>query len=127
MCRDEILQEWSGVTLDERITASGWWTGGTSEDEEAVFYQRAVQAVSLLRTRHGRQEDTLIVVTHGRFGSALLSVLLEQSPVGYSRYPFDNCGISRIDFDVHEQVALRAVSAQGESPACCSAAFSQPD
>lgn len=105
LCRDDILQEWPGVTLDERITASGWWIGGTSEDEEAVFYRRAAQAISLLWTRHGGQEETVIVVTHGRFGSALLSVLLEQPPVGYSRYPFDNCGISRVDFDGHEQVA----------------------
>lgn len=105
LCREDILSEWPGVTLDERITASGWWTGGTREDEEAVFYERAVQAVSLLWARHGESAETILVVTHGRFGSALLSTLLGQEPLGYSRYPFDNCAISRVDYDLHERVA----------------------
>lgn len=105
MCRDDLLREWPGVTLDERITEQGWWTGGASEDEEAVFYQRAEQALSLLRARHGTPGNIVIVVTHGRFGSALLSTMLGLGPAGYSRYPFDNCGISRVDYDPHEQVS----------------------
>ena len=105
LCRDDILREWPGVTLDERITEGGWWKGGMSEDDEWVFYQRAAQALSLLRTRHGESEDTIIVVTHGRFGSALLSTMLGLGPAGYSRYPLDNCAISRVDYDPHEQVA----------------------
>jgi broad specificity phosphatase PhoE len=104
LCRDDILSEWPGVTLDERITAQGWWTGGTSEDEEMVFYERAAQATALLRARHGASEDAIIVVTHGRFGSALVSTMLGLGPAGYSRYPFDNCAISRVDYDPHEQV-----------------------
>jgi broad specificity phosphatase PhoE len=105
LCRDEILSEWPGVTLDERITERGWWSGGMSEDEEAVFYQRAGQALSLLRPRHRAPGDTIIVVTHGRFGSALLSTMLGLGPVGYSRFPFDNCAISRVDYEPHDEVA----------------------
>src|SRR5579884_424933 len=104
LCQDEILSEWPGVTLDERITERGWWTGGESDREEAGFYQRAEQALALLRARHGESEDTIILVTHGRFGSALLSTILGLGPAGYSHYPFDNCGISRVDYDPHEQV-----------------------
>jgi broad specificity phosphatase PhoE len=105
LCRDDILSEWPGVTLDARITASGWWTGGRSEDEEAVFYERAAQATTLLHARHGESADTIIVVTHGRFGSALISTMLGLGPAGYSRYPFNNCAISRVDYDPHAQVS----------------------
>jgi hypothetical protein len=31
--------------------------------------------------------------------------MLGVGPAGYSRYPFDNCGISRVDYDLHDQVA----------------------
>lgn len=103
--REEILNEWPGVTLDERITESGWWSGGLSDEEEAVFYQRAGQAITLLRARHSENADTILVVTHGRFGSALVSTMLGLGPVGYSRYPFDNCAITRVDFDPHDRVS----------------------
>ena len=105
MGREDILSEWPCMTLDARITERGWWTGGTREDEEAVFYQRAAEALSRLHARHAQSEDTIIVVTHGRFGSALLSTMLGGGPAGYSRYPFDNCAISRVDYDPHEKVA----------------------
>ena len=105
MCRQDILKEWPGVTLDERITEHGWWTEGTSDEEEGVFYRRAAKALSLLRARHGENGDTIVVVTHGRFGSALLSTMLGLGPAGYSRYPLDNFAVSRVDFDPHEQVS----------------------
>lgn len=105
MCREDILREWPGMTLDERITATGWWTGGTGEDkEEALFYDRAARALSLLRQRHSDREETIIVVTHGRFGSGLLSTMLGLGPAGYHRYPLDNCAISRVDYDLHDRV-----------------------
>ena len=105
LSRDDILGEWPGVTLDERITARGWWTGGEREDEEALFYGRAARALSLLHARHGQSEETVVVVSHGRFGSALLSVMLGLGPAGYSRYPLDNCAISRVDYDSHARVS----------------------
>ena len=105
LCRAEILKEWPGVTLDESITETGWWTGGTSDEEETVFFRRAGQAAALLRARHAEGADTIIAVTHGRFGSALLCTMLGVAPQGYSRFPFDNCAISRIDYDPYAQVA----------------------
>jgi broad specificity phosphatase PhoE len=105
MCRQDILDQWPGVTLDDRINEHGWWIPGESDDDEPVFYARAAQALSYLSNRHIDRQDTLVVVTHGRFGSALLSTILGTGPAGYSRYPFNNCGISRVDFDLHDQVA----------------------
>lgn len=116
LCREEILREWPGVTLDERITETGWWAGGSGEEEEEIFYGRAAQALSLLRARHGGSEDIIIVVTHGRFGSGLVSTMLGHGPAGYHRYPFNNCGISRIDYDSHSKVGYAPPpNAQGES------------
>lgn len=105
LCRAEILREWPEVTLDERIKAEGWWTLGTTEDKEEAVYRRAAQGAALLRERHRADGHTIVVVTHGRFGSVLISTLLEMEPVGYSRFSFHNCGISRVDYDLHADVA----------------------
>src|ERR1051326_6533757 len=35
LCRDDILRAWPGMTLYERITERGWWTGGETDTEEA--------------------------------------------------------------------------------------------
>lgn len=105
MTRSDILKEWPGVTLDTGITDSGWWTGGLSDEEEAAFYSRAAHARDELMRVHSSSGDTIIVVSHGRFGSALVSTILGLAPAGYSRYPFDNCAITRIDFDPHTAVA----------------------
>jgi broad specificity phosphatase PhoE len=108
LCRDAILAGWPSCTVDDRITSNGWWTGGLSEDVEAVYFDRAARAISLLRGRHDDPEEALIVVTHGRFGSALVSALLGLSPAGYSRFPFNNCGISRVDIDPFAKAAYEA-------------------
>ncbi len=104
MCREQILTEWPGVTVDERVTKTGWWTGGLADDEDFAFFDRAKAALSFLCERHVGSEDTIVVVTHGRFGSALISTMLDHVPVDYSRYPFNNCGISRLDFEPYEDV-----------------------
>jgi len=111
MSRNQILTEWPGVLPDSAITEEGWWRGGDADELEDVFYERAARAIQQLRSRHqpkngvGISGDTIVVVTHGRFGSAFVSTLLSQAPAGYSRYPFDNCGITCIDFDDYHRVA----------------------
>jgi broad specificity phosphatase PhoE len=114
-CREEILSEWPGMVLDERITDRGWWFRGVGDDDEAVFYARAAEAVSLLKERHGGSDDIVIVVSHGRFGSALISTMLGLGPAGYNRYPLDNCAISRVDFDPYNRFAYVPISNSSES------------
>jgi broad specificity phosphatase PhoE len=112
MGRQEIAGEWPGVTLDACVTDCGWWTGGTAEDDEAVYYERAIRVIAAIRAERAGADDVVVVVTHGRFGSALVSAALGLGPAGYSRYPFDNCGISRLDFDAYETVAYAPNSAR---------------
>src|SRR5262249_2411343 len=76
MCRDEILQEWPDCVLDVGITEQGWWTPCDLEEAEDLVYARAARSLSALRERHQEAGETIVIVTHGAFGSALLSTLL---------------------------------------------------
>lgn len=105
MSCEEILREWPEVDLDERITANGWWTPGESERSEEIFYARAERIFTFVRTRHSLNDPPVVIVTHGRIGSALVSTMLGLGPMGCSRFPFDNCAITRIDFDRYTDVA----------------------
>ena len=105
LTRSQILAQFPGVRPSEDITELGWWHRGLTDEHEATFYARAEHIQQYLLNRYLGTGSTVLLVTHGRFGSALVSTLLGQAPAGYSRYPFDNCGITRIDFDPHEEVA----------------------
>jgi len=105
MSCEEILREWPEVHLDERITPHGWWTPGESAVVEETFYARAERIWAFLRTRHSLDDPPVVVVTHGRIGSALVSTMLGLGPMGCSRFPFDNCAITRLDFDRYTDVA----------------------
>jgi broad specificity phosphatase PhoE len=102
----EILRDWPSVTLEPTITPSGWWTATESSADEDRYFIRALRAANLFQSRHQQDAGPVIAVTHGRFGSALVSALLGVCPRGYSRFPFDNCGITRIDFDPRDSVAF---------------------
>lgn len=97
----DILKEFPNVDLDERVGPEGWWTSNESDDDDEAIYSRAIVVGEWLRTRRAHDRRVVIAVSHGRFGSALVSSLLGLGPAGYSRFPFDNCGITRIDFDPH--------------------------
>ncbi len=87
------------------ITEKGWWHRGLADEEERAFYARAESMRQYLMDTYLGTGAIVLLVTHGRFGSALVTTILGLTPAGYSRYPFDNCGITRIDFDPHEEVA----------------------
>ena len=95
MCRSEILQEWPTVQMDTSITDSGWWNAAPEDTDEALVYARAHRALNLLRQRHEAEEEDIAIVTHGTFGSAMLSVLLGMEAGGYTRFIFNNCALTR--------------------------------
>lgn len=105
MSREEILAEWPGVELDPRIGPRGWWPATETEAEEATVYARADRALARLRSAHEAAEETIVVVTHGRFCGVLISAMLGIGPSGYTRFPMENCALSRIDFVPYEEVA----------------------
>ena len=96
LSRAEILREWPDVCLDPSITETGWWTPCEIEEAEDVAFARAERMLTDLQTRHA-PEDSLVVVTHGTFGNAILSTLLGLPPAGRLRFHLDNTGITRAD------------------------------
>jgi broad specificity phosphatase PhoE len=110
----EIMRNWPYVTLEETVTPSGWWTATeSSADEDATFF-RALRVADLFLSRHQQEAGPVIAVTHGRFGSAFVSALLGVCPRGYSRFPFDNCGLTRVDFDPRDSVAFAPPRSTGK-------------
>jgi broad specificity phosphatase PhoE len=93
--RSLLEARYPSVTLPELCTEEGWWTG--EPECEETLYDRAHRAAALLRQRHEGSDDRVLVVTHGGFGSALVSVLLGLPPCGFMRFWHDNCAFTRLD------------------------------
>jgi broad specificity phosphatase PhoE len=83
------------ITLPDECTEEGWWTG--VEEQEEALYERAGRAAVWLRERHQDTDDRVLLVTHGGFGSALLSTFLGLPPCGYMRFWQANCGYTVLD------------------------------
>ena len=47
-------------------------------------------------------EDTIVVITHGAFGSVLIATALDTPPTDYNRYNQYNCGISLLSYTPQE-------------------------
>lgn len=105
MSRTAILREWPIALPSAAISEGGWWPAGEDEAREATVFARAGRVLAMLRAEHAAQQDTIVVVTHGRFCGVLVSALLGMAPGGYTRFPMENCAISRIDFDDYAEVA----------------------
>jgi broad specificity phosphatase PhoE len=97
MTRTAILEEWPGLCLDEGITDVGWWTPYDDFEPMEKVYGRAATAIGQIRERHAHGE-TLAIVTHGGFGTALIATILGLTPPSDDVFLFNNCGISRVDF-----------------------------
>jgi broad specificity phosphatase PhoE len=95
--RSILESRYPSVTLPDECTEDGWWTG-VQEYEEAL-YERAARAAAWLRERHEATDDRVLLVTHGGFGSALLSIFLGLPPCGYMRFWQANCGYTVIDIE----------------------------
>jgi broad specificity phosphatase PhoE len=96
MTREAILNEWPGLILGEGISANGWWTPLEGFEEMEAGYRRAAVALRDLRSRHSH-DDTIAVITHGGFGTALIATLLGLPPASDELFLFWNCGITRVD------------------------------
>ena len=105
MSRADILCEWPGVDVDAAIQERGWWPAGEAEAEEATVYARASRVLARLREAHAARRETIVVVTHGRFCGVFISTMLGMAPAGFTRFPMENCALSRIDFVPYVDVA----------------------
>src|SRR5262249_14529109 len=93
--RGELESLFPDCRLPESCLLEGWWC--TSVEDEAKAYLRAAEAVRELLSEHISTEDRVAVVTHGLFGSALMSVLLGAPPCGYKRFLMHNGGVSLLE------------------------------
>jgi broad specificity phosphatase PhoE len=83
------------LTLPDACTEEGWWNG--EEECETALYDRAGRAAALLVERHGETDDRVLLVTHGGFASALVSVLLGLAPCGFMRFWHHNAAFTRLN------------------------------
>jgi uncharacterized phosphatase len=95
--RSFLESRYPTITLPDECTEEGWWTG-EPEHEEAL-YERAHQAAALLRERHEGTRDRVLLVTHGGFASAFMSVLFDLPPCGYMRFWHHNCAFSEFHLE----------------------------
>jgi len=106
--RESLEAKWPGYHFAESIDSSGWWRGGESDSDADLFHERAGVAIARLIARHGPMGETAIVVTHGRFGSALIARLLGDASHSYNRYAFDNTGIALVERRTLSAIGFRA-------------------
>ena len=92
---EEIERLFPTCRLPEECGEGGWWD--RSVEDEAAAYTRAGCAARDLLSLHAHTQDRVAVVTHGLFGSALMSVLLGAPPCGYKRFLIGNAAVSLLE------------------------------
>jgi broad specificity phosphatase PhoE len=95
--RSFLEERYPTIELPDECTEEGWWSG--EEELEEALYERASRAIARLREQHEGTEDRVLLVTHGGFASALLSVLLGLPTCGYMRFWHHNCAFSHLDLE----------------------------
>jgi len=93
--RSFLEARYPSIVLPDACTEEGWWSGEMECEE--TLYARARRAAETLEEHHGATDDRVLLVTHGGFASALVSVLLGLPPCGYMRFWHDNCAFTRLD------------------------------
>jgi broad specificity phosphatase PhoE len=95
--RSILESRYPTVELPDGCTEEGWWSG--VQEQEEILYERAARAATWLRERYAATDDRVLLVTHGGFGSALLSTFLGLPPCGYMRFWQANCGYTVLDVE----------------------------
>ncbi len=72
-----------------------WWEVHVRERRDGA-YSRAAGVLDRLRPCH-KEDERIAVVTHGAFGSVLLSVALECPPADQNRFSQYNCAVSLLE------------------------------
>ncbi|MFM7320882.1 MAG: histidine phosphatase family protein [Armatimonadota bacterium] len=106
--RSELESAWPGYHFADSVREEGWWRGGEADTDVQRFHERAAVALARLTERHGPNRDRVVVVTHGRFGSALLAQLLGDAPHAFNRYCLDNTGMALVERRPRADIAFRA-------------------
>jgi 2,3-bisphosphoglycerate-dependent phosphoglycerate mutase len=110
--RSELCTEFPGCNVPDRVSESGWWQGAYEDAPAAVA--RAEQVAETLRS-WGALDEKIALVSHGAFGSFLLSALLGESeqPVFYH---LDNTSISLLRFRRVSEISVRYLNRLAHLP-----------
>lgn len=111
--RREFESAYPEFVFDLCITDQGWSPADRETEEQA--YDRAGHVADWLGRRHPEPKASILVVSHGRFGSILIGRLLGSQPCGYSRFGQNNGGISLVECS-EEQTILRFLNATDHLP-----------
>jgi len=105
MTRSQIEELFPEVVLSDDIKEDGWWFIKDEMEEDA--YRRAERVRSRLMELYGVAAGKVLLVSHGTFGSILMSVFVGAPPCGYIRFSQWNCSISKIEVLPNGQIKLR--------------------
>jgi len=114
LTRSQIQRAFPSAALPGYMPEEQWWKAAGETEEEA--YLRAEQLRKRICDAYRDQDVSLLLVTHGTFGSIMISHFLDCHPCGFTRFSQHNCAISRLDL-VEGHWRLRFLNATDHLPA----------
>ncbi len=90
----EVKQDFPDAVTPQGLADEDPWWEMLDGEGRSQAYARATDALNSLKNAHPGSDETIVVVTHGAFGSVLMSTALSSPPTDYNRYGQYNCGIS---------------------------------
>jgi 2,3-bisphosphoglycerate-dependent phosphoglycerate mutase len=102
--RGEVLAQFPGFRMPDALTETGWWRDGFEEWDTCL--ERAGVVARKLRDMR-ESSETIAMVTHGAFGSALIAALVGSPADPMVHFGQHNTGISLIHFRPDGAIRLR--------------------
>jgi broad specificity phosphatase PhoE len=104
--RQEMSSQFPGYVLPSEIGDDGWWWNGY--EHMAQCTARAQRVAQTVRAwAETRQDEVILLVTHGTFMDQLLKALIGAGEQPNFYFSHINTAISRVDFLNEDFVALR--------------------
>lgn len=111
----EVREKYAGVEIPPGAPLDDpWWEAQARTGRDGA-YARAAGVWRDLFGRHGGADETIVVITHGAFGSVLVSAAVGAPPTEYNRFSHYNCGISLLHWSGYA-VRLRLLNAVDHLP-----------
>jgi 2,3-bisphosphoglycerate-dependent phosphoglycerate mutase/probable phosphoglycerate mutase len=103
--RPEVHAQFPGYRAPEALTERGWWRDGFEEWETCLL--RAGVVARRLREMNSGAGESIAMVTHGAFASALVMALVGTPPDARVHFSHHNTGISLVHFRPDGGIRLR--------------------
>lgn len=103
--RSEVRAQFPGYRAPEDLTELGWWRDGFEEWETCLL--RAGVVARRLHDMNRDPGESIAMVTHGAFASALIMALVSTPPDARVHFSHHNTGISLVHFRPDGGIRLR--------------------